>query len=271
MLVGGEKPIITTAIQSTVGSSTTVEYKEYGIKLKIKPTITDDNRINVVLNVDVSEIGAVETIGSPSAPTAKAYPLTKRNVSTELYLNDGQTLAIGGLIKQKKEEDIRKIPFLGDVPVVGALFRKKSNTLGGGAGARGDLELFITLTPTIVSKPEASIENILTPRISGEIKGDLPEKLNCYIRNLQTRIVNATYYPPDAIELGWEGTVRLSLLVLNDGELKEAVISQSSGYKILDEAALDAVLRQAPFPSFPSQVELRELKIEVPIAYRKDN
>ncbi|MBM3248824.1 MAG: energy transducer TonB, partial [Candidatus Omnitrophica bacterium] len=67
----------------------------------------------------------------------------------------------------------------------------------------------------------------------------------------------------------WEGTVNLSLLILNDGELKEANISQSSGYKILDEAAVDAVIRQAPFPSFPSQVELHELNIEVPIAYRK--
>jgi len=269
LLVGGEKPIFTTAVQATAGSSTTVEYKEYGIKLNIKPTITDKNRINVVLNIEVSEIGSAEVIGSANAPTAKAYPLQKRNISTELFLNDGQTLAIGGLIKSKKEEDIKKTAGLGDLPVIGALFRKKITKIGGGEGERGDVELFVTLTPSIVTKAEASIENLITAQASGEIKGSFPEELNDYIRNIQARIINAAYYPPDARELGWEGTV--NLLVLNDGALEEAVVSQSSGYKILDEAALDAVSRQAPFPSFPSHVSLRELKIEVPITYRKDN
>lgn len=271
LLVGGEKPIFTTAVQATAGSSTSVEYKEYGIKLNIKPTVMDKNRINVVLNIEVSEIGTAETLGTATAPTARAYPLQKRSISTELFLNDGQTLAIGGLIKQKREEDIAKTAGLGDIPIIGALFRRKTTRVGGGQGERGDVELFITLTPSIVSKAEASIENILAPQASGEIKGDFPDELNDYIRNIQTRIINAAYYPPDARELGWEGTVKLSFLVLNDGALKEATVSQSSGYKILDEAALDAVSRQAPFPSFPSQVVLRELKVEVPITYRKDN
>lgn len=271
LLVGGEKPIFTTAVQATAGASTTVEYKEYGIKLNIKPTIMDKNRINVVLNIEVSEIGSAETIGDPNAPSAKAYPLQKRNISTELFLNDGQTLAIGGLIKSKKEEDIKRTAGLSEIPIIGALFRKKTTKWGGGQGERGDVELFITLTPSIVSTSEASIENILLPQTSSEIKGNLSDNLKAYIRNLQSKIINAAYYPPDARELGWEGTVKLSLLVLSDGELKEAIISQSSGYKILDEAALDAVLRQAPFPSFPSRVEARELKIEVPITYRRDN
>jgi len=269
LLVGGEKPTFTTAVQATAGSSTTVEYKEYGIKLNIKPTISEKKRVHVSLNVEVSEVGSAETIGDPTAPSAKAYPLSKRSVSTELFLNDEQTLAIGGLIKQKKEEDIRKVAGLGDIPLIGALFRKKVTKFGGGQGERGDIELFITLTPKIVSKPEASIDIYSLPQKKLEIKGNYPEQLKNYIRDIQTRIVSAAYYPPDARELSWEGTVNLSLLILNDGELKEANISQSSGYKILDEAAVDAVIRQAPFPSFPSQVELQELNIEVPIAYRK--
>ena len=103
--VGGEKPIFTTDVASAGGEGTSVEYKEYGIKMKIKPTVNEEGRIKVALNVEISEVGAADTIGSTDTTTAKAYPLTKRTVSTELYLDDGQTLAVGGLIKQKLEEN----------------------------------------------------------------------------------------------------------------------------------------------------------------------
>lgn len=271
LLVGGEKPIFTTAIQATAGSSTSVEYKEYGIKLGIKPTISEKNRIHVSLNVEVSEIGSAETLGAPGAPTARAYPLNKRNVSTELYLNDGQTLAIGGLIKQKKEEDMVKPAGLGDIPVLGALFRKKTTKFGGGFGEKGDIELFVTLTPRIISKTEGATDDYAPPQEIAEEALDAPALLKNYISDIQSRILNSAYYPPDARELGWEGTVKLSLVLVSDGELKESSILESSSYKILDEAALDAVTRLAPYPSFPSGVELEELKIEVPITYRKEN
>lgn len=153
--VGGEVPIMTTSVAATTGSSgTNVEYKEYGIKLKIKPVVTDDKKIKLALNVEVSEINTadVQTLGTATNITAKAYPLSKRNASTELFLNDGQTMAIGGLKKQKAEEDVRKTPFLGDVPILGFFFRKKTTLSGGGTGQRGDVELFITLTPTILKE-----------------------------------------------------------------------------------------------------------------------
>ncbi len=154
LLVGGEKPIFTTSVASTTGDAgTEVEYKEYGIKLKIKPTVTEEARIKLALNVEISEVGAAETIGSAAAPTAKAYPLSKRNASTELFLSDGQTMAIGGLKKQRNEEDVSKVAGLGNLPLLGVLFRKTAIKSGGGAGGRGDVELFITLTPSIISKP----------------------------------------------------------------------------------------------------------------------
>lgn len=159
LLVGGEKPIFTTIVAATTGAEgTKVEYKEFGIKLKIKPTVTEKEKIKLGLNVEVSEVGAAETIGSSSAPTAKAYPLTKRNASTELFLSDGQSMAIGGLKKQKSEEDIRKTPFLGNIPVLGWLFKKRTTKAGGGQGEKGDVELFITLTPTIMKKETAQVK-----------------------------------------------------------------------------------------------------------------
>jgi pilus assembly protein CpaC len=154
LLVGGEKPILTTQVAGTGGggTGTSVSYKEYGIKLKIKPSIADDQKIRLSLGVEVSEVQTAAVLGDPNAPTALAYPLTKRTASTELFLKDGQTMAIGGLKKQKTEEDIRKNTFLGDVPILGLLFKKKTTQEGGGNGERGDVELFIMLTPTIVKE-----------------------------------------------------------------------------------------------------------------------
>src|SRR3989338_5232664 len=78
LLVGGEKPILTTQSVSGGGTGTQVEYKEFGIKLKIKPTVIEKERIKVALNIEVSEVGTAEILGAVNAPTAKAFPLTKR-------------------------------------------------------------------------------------------------------------------------------------------------------------------------------------------------
>ena len=154
LLVGGEKPIMTTEVASSSGaSSTTVDYKEYGIKLKMKPVISADRKINLGVNVDISEIGEAEILGSLSNVTAKAYPITKRSTSTQLVLNNAQTLAISGLIRQKTEEQLQKFPWLADIPVLGVFFRSKTTTHGGGVGELGDTELVIMITPTILNEP----------------------------------------------------------------------------------------------------------------------
>jgi pilus assembly protein CpaC len=281
LLVGGEKPIFTTSTVVGGGKSTSVEYKEYGIKLKIKPTVSPGNKISLALNIEVSELQSVEYLGSAEAFTASAYPLTKRNISTEIYLDDGQTLAIGGLIKQKQEEDVQKFPFLSDIPILGALFRTRTTNIGGGAGERGNTELFVTLTPTIVAGKESAPEKDATvsppaktslpaetkPLAAGE---NIPPELSDYIKAVQLKILNAVYYPKEAKELGWEGTVNLLLRLASDGTLKDARVLQSSGYKLLDEAALDVVQKEAPYPAFPNQAKLKELRVQVPIAYRKN-
>lgn len=277
LLVGGEKPIMTTQTVGGGGSSTSVEYKEYGIILKIKPTITEDNRVKLGLDMEVSEVGEAEFLGPSDAPTAKAYPLVKRNASTELFLNDGQVLSIGGLSKQKHEEDIRKTPWLGDLPILGIFFRKKVTKSGGGKSQRGETELFITLTPTIIGgKKDTSATDTTTGSkkfIAGfsplEAQGLAPELQN-YVRAIQNRILRAVYYPREAKNAGWEGTLRLSLLLTANGSLQEILVSQSTGYKVLDDAGQDTVKKVSPFPPFPTQSKIKELRIEVPIVFRRD-
>lgn len=273
LLVGGEKPIFTTAAQATVGTSTNVEYKEFGIKLKIKPTVTEEERIKLALNVEVSEVGTAEIIGAATAPTAKAYPLSKRIASTELFLDDGQTMAIGGLMKQKREEDIQKVPWLGDVPILGLLFRRKSTMLGGGSGERGDVELFITLTPKIISEKKEVKEvkqEIKSEVVSPVVVEGIPESMAGYAQIIQKRILENLTYPAGAKEVGFQGRLNLSLHLSYSGELLETKVKTSSGYKILDDHALSVVQGIPAYPPFPSSIESKELWIDVPIIYKLD-
>ena len=269
LLVGGEKPVFTTQVASAGGEGTSVEYKEYGIKLKIKPTVNPNNRIKVSLNVEVSEVGTAETIGSASSPTAKAYPLTKRNVSTEVFLNNGQTLGIGGLVKQKEESDVRKTAFLGDLPLLGLLFRSKTHKLGGGSGEKGNMELVILLTPTIVARDEQFIKDTMEEAASSFAKNS-PQALSYYADVVKRHILNNFVYPSFAKEAGFQGTVKLGLHLSSAGELLEVLIKDSSGYKALDDYAVSSVRKISSYPSFPSSIDLRDLWVDIPIVYKLD-
>jgi pilus assembly protein CpaC len=162
LLIGAEQPIMTTSVTGTTGAaSTSVEYKEYGIKLKMSPTLNYDGKIKLLLNVEVSDIGeTAETLGSEGSPTAKAWPFTKRTTATQLYLKNNQTLAISGLIKQKTTEDLKKFPWLGEVPVLGVFFRSKTIKKGGGSLGKTDTELVIMVTPTVVEYNKPSPQEV---------------------------------------------------------------------------------------------------------------
>jgi len=273
LLVGGEKPIFTTEVAGTTGGEgTTVDYKEYGIKLKIKPTVVEDERIKLALNVEVSEVGTAETIGSETTTTAKAYPLTKRNASTELYLNNGQSMAIGGLIKQKTEEDLRKFPWLADIPVLGLFFRQKTTKIGGGQGERGNTELFILITPTIISpkRDMREVSSEIKPGVSSGSIENISTPLARYASIVQKRILEKMTYPALAKEAGYQGTVKISLHLSFRGELLEAKIKDSSGYNILDENTLRIAKEISSYPPFPPSIEPKELWVDIPVVYKLD-
>ncbi|TRZ95603.1 TonB family protein [bacterium] len=294
LLVGGEKPIFTTQVASAGGTGTNIEYKEYGIKLNIKPTVEEGERIKLGVKVEVSSVGTAETIGATDSPTAKAYPISKRNASTELFMENGQTLVIGGLIKQNEEEDIRKVPFLGDIPILGAAFRRKTKTTGGGTGQRGDTELFITLTPTIVSPlkempQDDSQKNKKTDGIvdDKEIKKGVVSSLKVeglvmgvpisdasadprgnYINVVQKKILENLVYPDSAKNAGFQGTVKLSLKISYSGKPLDIKVKESSGYKILDDEAVSAAKKIASFPPFPAAIKEEDILLDVPISYQ---
>jgi pilus assembly protein CpaC len=266
LLVGGEVPTFTATVSSTGTTTGEVEYKEFGIKLKIRPTVTENDKIQLSLNTEVSEIGSVE-----STTYARAYPLTKRTASTELYLDDGETIAIGGLIKQKSDVNIQKVPWLAEIPVLGLFFRHKSISE---STPQQDTELFITITPTIIKGKEVSLEKLEEKKPAVEIKpieetGLLPQELKNYISAVQSKISKYIQYPVEAKGTGWYGTTKLGIFITSEGKIKDIEVVQSSGYNLLDEAAKSAIKKASPFPPFPKELKLKELRIEIPITYHQ--
>lgn len=283
LLVGGEKPLLSTNIAGASGGlATSISYKEFGIKLKIKPTVTENQRIKVGLNIEVSEVGDAEILGSANAPTAKAFPLSKRSASTELFLENGQTLGIGGLVKEKEESLVSKTAFLGDIPILGMLFRRKTAKIGGGIGGKGNVELVILLTPKIVPR-SLSLQRkaVYKDRLlsNGSSRQEIARALDRQsafadgelgfyaqdIRNLITSSLRSPDFAGGA--LGARGTVKLRLRILSDGQLKDALVTGSSGNELLDTSAVNAIKKLAPFPPFSRFTDAGEVSIDIPIVY----
>ena len=121
-LAGGEIPILVPQA-SGGGSVTTVDYKQYGIQLNFTPTVLGDGRIRLQCTPQVSDLDyahAVELGGSP------VPALITRNVNTTVELAEGQTFALAGLLKNEITANKSITPLLGDLPVLGALFRSVS-------------------------------------------------------------------------------------------------------------------------------------------------
>lgn len=136
ILIGGELPIPTSK-----DGEISVEWKPYGIKLKIKPQVDQENKITSKVEAEVSGIDA-----SVSIPTSagKIPGLISRKASTMLSVPDGQTMAIGGLMNSDESKVITKVPILGDIPIIGEFFKHTSTS-------KDKRELMILITPTIVT------------------------------------------------------------------------------------------------------------------------
>ncbi len=127
-----------TTISSGV-NTTSVDRKDVGINLKLKAQISEGDYIRLDINQEISDVSGYETVGSNSRePTT-----TKRSAKTNVVIKDNETVIIGGLIKDKDDETTTKVPFLGDIPGLGWLFKTKTKS-------RVKTNLLILLTPHIV-------------------------------------------------------------------------------------------------------------------------
>lgn len=151
-LVGGEFPIPVAQQQGSIS----VEFKKFGVSLAFVPTVLSDGRINIHVSPEVSQItdqGAVQLTAGNSSIQIPA--ITVRRAETTVELGSGQSFAIAGLLQDTTTQSVSGLPFLKDIPVLGALFRSNSYQ-------RNETELVIMVTPVIV-RPVDSEDQLHLP------------------------------------------------------------------------------------------------------------
>lgn len=145
-LAGGEFPVPVAASSATTGAPTiTVDFKTFGVELDFTPTIVDANHLSLKVRPEVSQLTSTGAVSVPISSTATVQipALTVRRAETTVDLASGQSFALAGLLQNTTEQDISKVPWLGDVPILGQLFRSQ-------LFQHNETELVIIVTPYLV-------------------------------------------------------------------------------------------------------------------------
>ncbi|MFK0690994.1 type II and III secretion system protein family protein [Mesorhizobium sp. IMUNJ 23033] len=140
---GGEVPIRSVGTNGDIQ----IEFKQFGVNLLFTPVVLDDGKIHMKLAPEVSDLTGFTSAGDPI--------FTNRKLSTTVELRDGQSFAVGGLLSSKTTKLQNQVPWLGQVPVIGTLFRNSSNQ-------KEETELVVVVTPHIV-RPVKPGEQLATP------------------------------------------------------------------------------------------------------------
>jgi len=135
-LAGGEFPVPISQGNGAIS----VEYKQYGVGLAFTPVVLGDGRISMRVRPEVSELSDA---GSVKIGEVQVPALTTRRAETTVELGSGQSFMIGGLLQNHNANSVNKAPFLGDLPILGSLFRSSSYQ-------RNETELVIIVTPYLV-------------------------------------------------------------------------------------------------------------------------
>lgn len=143
--VSQEVPVINgSRTDANNNLTTTFDRRDVGIILNVTPQINSEGR--VVLDVS-QELSALADQGIPIADDVQAPIINKRTMTTRVVVENGQTAVVGGLVHDQLTEKVQKVPLLGDIPLLGWLFRRTVRTTA-------QTELMIFLTPQVVAKPE---------------------------------------------------------------------------------------------------------------------
>ncbi|PZR00538.1 MAG: general secretion pathway protein [Cereibacter sphaeroides] len=150
-LAGGEYPIPVSSGDNEIA----IEYKPFGVELNFTPTVVDDDTINLVINAAVSAIDTTITLESAGF-TINAFK--RRETSTTVEMRDGESFAIAGLLQDDFTDLNRQVPWLGDVPILGTLFRSADYQ-------RAQSELVIIVTPSLVTPTRGEALALPTDRV----------------------------------------------------------------------------------------------------------
>jgi pilus assembly protein CpaC len=285
-LVGGEIPTLTTT-SNTTGSTLTqnTTYTQYGVNVTVTPTIRE-GKIDVLLNVDIRDIDAAN-----SSTTGTAF--ITRTASTNLFMDNKQTIVLAGLIKYTDNETVTRVPFLSKIPLLGELFTNRQTP-----SPDTNTEMVIILTPMVLTDKKFADNQVVMPtpgessswnEINSKYEHEpltpsldtrmtpadpilvaAPELpiMTAYARMVQEKISKAISYPVGE-GASLSGTVKLKLHILKDGSLDSAEVMESSGNNVLDQEAMQAAKTAAPFDAFAMGMNQEGMIFTIPIVYNK--
>ena len=143
ILVGTQYPILTSSVAGTTSTTTVTSldyYQDIGVQLRVVPQISGKDRINMIVHPSVSSFSSTLAAKSAEGTTLAEYPiLTTRETETQILMKTGETIMIGGLLKDVKSKSHIGIPFLSKIPILGYLFRRTTDDI-----EKVDLLIFIT-------------------------------------------------------------------------------------------------------------------------------
>ncbi|MBT5103845.1 MAG: type II secretion system secretin GspD [Porticoccaceae bacterium] len=182
--VGEQVPFPSGSYASTNNSNsinpfTTVNREDVGVMLKVKPQISKGNAVRLEIEQESSKVKA------GSADSQFGATTTKSTMQTNVMIQDGELLILGGLIEGQTDNSASKVPFLGDIPIIGNLFKSSS---------KGDSEkvLMMFIRPTIIRTPEdaralskSKFEHLITRDFEGENEGTVTKQLKEFINQGQ--------------------------------------------------------------------------------------
>ncbi|HEY6148445.1 MAG TPA: secretin N-terminal domain-containing protein, partial [Thermoanaerobaculia bacterium] len=155
LIIGDKIPIPTTTFNTAnvVGSSivpvTSFQYQDVGIKIEVEPRVHHNKEVTLKLTLEVSQLGQPVSFGGQSQPT-----IGTRTISSNIRLRDGETNFLAGLFRTDKASRTDKVPFVGDIPLLGRLFSDKSHSTQ-------TTDLVLTLTPHIMRIPDVTEEDLV--------------------------------------------------------------------------------------------------------------
>ncbi len=183
---GQNLPFQTGSTTTTGGNlQVTLDYKDVGVVLNVRPRITVERDVDLDVNLELSSVvPGVQVFGSAV--------LDKTETTTQVILKDGQTIVIGGILSQRESKITRKIPLLGDIPLLGELFKSKDNSTT-------TSELLVFLTPHVIDNPSENYKHnepyveqlkVMTGQL-GDVKLDADT-----MEKIRKRIIPADQLPP---------------------------------------------------------------------------
>jgi len=267
ILVGTREAFVTTTTTVPAGGSTvsspTVEFVDVGTKLFVTPNIKPDGYVQMKIRPEVSSTGdPVELSGGSGGVETRIPIVTTTEAETTVLVKSGVTLIIAGLISNKTTTTDNRIPWLGNIPIIGLPFRGLSEEIE-------KTEVVIFMKPQIL-QPDGTA--FVAPPDTGPISRALPEMVlkeplpagysEVVRQKLQEELTSQ--FRAASLE---RGSVVLSFVVDHDGRVSDRPLVSSQQGDPFIEAAYRALASAQPFPSFPEGTRASEVRFRLAVDY----